>query len=95
LEFLTNGNVFPVRSPKVYVGIEVQRHSFLISELDRFNLQLDAQSASTPRKSLRYPLNGRLCAPEPVWTLKRTDKSLAPGGNRHSSDVQPVAWSLY
>jgi len=47
LELLTNGKVFPVRAaPKVYEGMEVQRHSFLTSELDRFiylNInQLDA-----------------------------------------------------
>jgi len=68
---------------------------FFASALDRSG-QLHAPFASLSGQQPPVPTEQKGGqGPLPVWKVRRTDKSLAPGGKRHFSDVQPPVWSLY
>jgi hypothetical protein len=49
--------------------------------------QLIAQAASPSGEDPQHPLDMKTgWAPEPVWTLSRTGKSVVPAGNRTDID---------
>jgi hypothetical protein len=75
---------------KTYGGVEVQIHYFWPGHWLEVCGQLHAPAALPPGKEPPVPIGQEAgCAPEPVWTLWRREKSCTAGNRTRA--VQPVA----
>jgi hypothetical protein len=68
---------------KTYGDVKVDFHIILISALDGGEWSVSRPGRFTTWEKAQVPTAQKAgWAPEPVWTLWRNEKSLAPAGNR-------------